>query len=121
MFTWLGTCGTILGPVAAIMVADYFVVKKKRLNLKALYDESDDTYSYEKNINFRAIISWVLGALIPMLGNFGIGGDVMMWIGANSYIIGFIIAFVLYVLLMKSETKSYISEEKFIEITEKKY
>lgn len=121
MFTWLGTCGTILGPVAAIMVADYFVVKKKRLNLKALYDETDDTYSYEKNINFRAIIAWVLGALIPMLGNFGIGGAVMMWIGANSYIIGFIIAFVLYVLLMKSESKSYVSEEKFAEITEKRY
>lgn len=121
MFTWLGTCGTILGPVAAIMVADYFVVKKKRLNLKALYDEKDATYSYNKNWNVRAIIAWVVGALIPLLGNLGVGGEAIKWIGANSYIVGFIIAFVIYVVLMKSETKSYVSEEKFASITEKKY
>lgn len=121
MFTFLGTCGTILGPVAAIMVADYFVVKKKRLNVKALYDEIDDTYSYSNNWNWRAIVAWVVGAGIPLMGEFGIGGTVMMWVSANSYIIGFLISFALYILLMKSEKKSYISEEKFAEISEKKY
>ena len=121
MFSWLGTCGTVLGPVAAILVADYFVIKKKRVNVKALYDEKDDTYTYYKGWNLKAIISWVLGGIIPMLGNFGIGGVVTMWMGANSYVVGFIISFVIYILLMKNDRKSYVSEEKFEEITEKKY
>lgn len=121
MFTWLGTCGTILGPVAAILVADYFVIKKKRINVKALYDENDDTYNYNGGWNIRAIVAWVAAFIIPLLGDLGIGGAFTMWVSANSYVVGFIIAFVLYVILMKSEKKSYISEEKFNEITEKTY
>ncbi len=117
MFTWLGTCGTILGPVAAILVADYFVVKKKRINVKALYDEKDDRYTYNKGWNLRAIISWVLAFSIPLLGKFGIGGEITRWMDANSYVTGFIIAFVLYIILMKSEKKSYVSEEQFKNIT----
>lgn len=121
MFTWLGTCGTILAPVAAILVADYFVIKKKRVNVRALYDEGDDTYTYNNGWNVRAIVAWVLAFSVPLLGQFGIGGAVTMWINANSYIIGFIIAFILYILLMKSEKKSYVSEEQFSELTDKKY
>lgn len=120
MFTFLGTCGTILGPVAAVLVADYFIVKKKRVDVMALYDEKNDTYTYSKGWNVKAVLAWILGALIPMLGKFGIGGAVTMWMDANSYILGFLISFVLYILLMKNETKSYISEEKFDEITERK-
>lgn len=120
MFTWLGTCGTILGPVAAILVADYFVVKKKRINVKALYDEHDDTYTYYKGWNWRAIVSWVLAFIVPLSGKFGIGGEVTRWMEANSYIIGFIIAFVLYTLLMRNHKEAYITEEEFEAITEKK-
>lgn len=121
MFTWLGTCGTILGPVAAIMVADYFVVKKKRVNVKALYDENDDTYGYTNGWNWRAILAWVISVVITMSGNFGIGGAVAYWLNANSYIAGFIIAFILYVIFMKSEKKSYVAEEEFEAMTERIY
>lgn len=119
MFSWLGTCGTILGPVAAILVADYFVIKKKRLNVRALYDETDETYNYNRGWNIRAIAAWVLAFTVPLLGKFGIGGEVTRWLDANSYVAGFIIAFVLYVLFMKSEKKSYVSEEEFEKMTEK--
>lgn len=118
MFSWLGTVGTILGPVAAILVADYFVVKKKRVDLRALYDEKDKTYAYQNGWNLRAIISWVAGFILPLLGNFGVGGTVMMWVGANSYVIGFVIAFILYILLMKSEKQSNLSQARFEAITE---
>lgn len=119
MFTWLGTCGTILGPVAAILVADYFVIKKKRINVRALYDEEDDTYNYNKGWNIRAIAAWILGFIVPLLGKFGIGGAFTMWLDANSYIVGFLVAFVLYILFMKSEKQSYVSDENFKKITEK--
>ncbi|MDD6191296.1 MAG: cytosine permease [Firmicutes bacterium] len=120
MFTFLGTCGTILGPVAAILVADYFIVKKKRVDIKALYDEGNDRYDYTNGWNIKAVASWILGAGIPMLGKF-IGGSFMGFIDANSYIIGFLISFILYIVLMKSEKKSYVSEEEFNAITKKEY
>ena len=97
------------------------MIKKKRINVRALYDENDDTYNYNGGWNIRAIIAWVAAFIIPLLGDLGIGGEFTKWVSANSYVIGFIIAFVLYTILMKSEKKSYVSEEKFAEITEKRY
>ena len=119
MFTFLGTCGTILSPVAAVLVADYFIVKKQRVNVKALYDESDGTYQYSNGWNVKALISWIVGAFLPMLGMFGIGGAVTHWMEANSYIIGFLISLVLYSLLMKSDKKSFITEEEFNNMTKR--
>lgn len=121
MFAWLGTCGTILGPVAAIMVADYFVVKKNRINVRACYDEKDNTYDYSSGWNWRALLAWALSLILPMMGMFGIGGAFTYWINANSYIIGFALAFVIYMLLMKSETKSQVSEEEFDAFTDKAF
>ncbi len=119
MFTFLGTCGTILSPVAAVLVADYFIVKKQRVNVKALYDESDGTYQYSNGWNVKALISWIVGAFLPMLGMFGIGGAVTHWMEANSYIIGFLISLILYSLLMKSDKKSFITEEEFNNMTKR--
>jgi NCS1 family nucleobase:cation symporter-1 len=37
MMGWLDGVGALLGPVAAIMIVDYFVVRKKQLNVADLY------------------------------------------------------------------------------------
>ena len=121
MFTFLGNCGTVLGPVAAILVADYFFVKKKRVDIYALYEEGNDKYEYSGGWNWKAIISWVVACLITMPGTFGIGGAAFAWINANSYIIGFLIAMFLYIALMKSETKSQVSEEEFEAMTKNEF
>ncbi len=38
IFTWLIGYSALLGPIAGIMIADYFVVRKRRLNVADLYD-----------------------------------------------------------------------------------
>lgn len=121
MFSWLGTVGTVLAPVAAILVADYFFVKQKRVDVAALFDEGENRYTYTNGWNIRAIIAWICAVILPLMGTFGIGGDALKWITANSYIFGFIVAMVIYILLMKGDTKSYISEEEFDTITDKAY
>ncbi len=118
MFSFLGTVGTILGPSAAIFVADYFIVKKRRIALVDLYNEGEGRYTYTKGWNMKAFIAWIAAIILPLMyNNFGIGGTVMKWIGANSYIIGFTVAMILYVLLMKNDKKSYLTEEEFDRIT----
>lgn len=120
MFTFLGTVGTILGPSAAIFIADYAFVKRRRIDLADLYTEGEGRYYYYKGWNVRAIIAWVVSFSLPLFYNItGIGGTVMMWIGANSYIFGFTLGLILYTLLMRSDRKSYVSEEEMDRITNK--
>lgn len=120
MFDFLGTVGTILGPSAAIFVTDYFIIKKKRIDLHGLYSEENNRYTYNNGFNVKALISWFAAIILPLLyNNFGVGGTAMKWIGANSYIFGFIVAMVLYILLMRNEKASYLTEEEFDNITQK--
>lgn len=121
VFTFLGTLGTILGPVAAVLVADYFAIKKRRLDLWSMYTEKVGKYDYSNGWNLRAVIAWALGAFIPMMDKVGIGGDFGRLLDANSYIVGFIISFVVYMILMKYEHKSYVSEREFEDITDVEY
>ncbi len=118
VFTFLGSLGTILGPVAAILVADYFVLKKTRVDMKGLYEETPSRYDYSNGWNWRAILSWILGVCIPMMDKVGIGGSFGKFLAANSYLVGFFISFIVYFLLMKHEKQSYVSEKEFDEMTE---
>lgn len=52
-----------LGPIFAVMVADYFFIRKRTLDLKALYD---DTSPYA-GVNWCAIIASIVGALVGLL------------------------------------------------------
>ena len=38
IFTWLIGYSALLGPIGGIMIADYFVVRRRQLNVAALYD-----------------------------------------------------------------------------------
>lgn len=120
MFSFLGTVGMLLGPVAAILVADYAIIKKGRADLKSLYSEEENRYSYKNGFNVRAILAWIIAIFLPSLHNFfGVGGAVMIWISANSYIFGFVVGLIAYILLMKGDKKSYVSEEEFNEMSQR--
>lgn len=62
IFTWLVGYGTLLGPIAGIMVADYYIVRRGRLNLLDLYRERG-IYSYSGGFNPAALGALLLGVL----------------------------------------------------------
>ncbi|MDR3242558.1 MAG: NCS1 family nucleobase:cation symporter-1 [Clostridiales Family XIII bacterium] len=118
IFDWLNVYGGILAPIAAIFIADYYIVKKSNLEVSALY-RSESRYWYQGGWNLRAIIAWVAGFILPTLGSTVLSGKpTFSWIAANGYIIGFIIGLIVYVLLMKSETRSFLSDKEESAITE---
>jgi cytosine/uracil/thiamine/allantoin permease len=88
----------ILGPVLAILVCDYYLIRKKEIQLAELY-KTKGIYSFGgSGFNKAAIISLVIGAFIA------IGGKWIPAMGslyAISWFSGFIISFVLYYFLMK--------------------
>lgn len=62
IFTWLIGYSALLGPVAGIVLVDYFVIRRTILNLDALYQYNGE-YSYSRGYNPRAILALVLGVL----------------------------------------------------------
>src|SRR5437667_336929 len=68
IFTWLIGYGALLGPVAGIMIADYFVLRRGVLVVNDLY-KRHGAYEYTHGINWLAVIAFVLG-VAPSLPGF---------------------------------------------------
>ena len=69
VFTWLGTSADLLGPVAGVMIADYWFVRRKELVVEDLY-RVDGQYRYAAGFNPNAIIALVVGIGFSLVGRF---------------------------------------------------
>ena len=67
IFTWLIAYSALLGPVGGIMIADYYVCRKRRLDLKALYLANGE-YRYWRGVNPAAVAAFVIAALPSLPG-----------------------------------------------------
>lgn len=127
IFTWLNNYGIILAPVAAIFVADYYICKKRRMDVAALYAGDQGRYWYKGGVNWAAIIAWVAAFILPLLGNTvflydGGAPNLLDNISANGYIFSFVVGIVVYMLLMKLPSfalNSYITEEEELAMTKR--
>ncbi len=117
-FTWMNAYGTILAPVAAILVADFWIVKKQRLDIRDMFVK-DGRYSYSNGFNWAAIIAWFVAFIVPLIAYFGVSGGFWTFLAEWNYIWSFVIGFIVYVLLMKTSLagKSYVTEEEYAQIT----
>ena len=65
----IGGYGVFLGPFTGVMFSDYFIIRHRLLKLTDLYDVSAKSiYWYNKGLNWRAPVSWVLGFIFLMPG-----------------------------------------------------
>lgn len=80
--------GGILTSIVGVLFADYYILRKRRVNVKDLY-EMDGQYRYAKGINLAGMIAWIVGGLIANL------------LSAYSSIVGFIVGAILYYVLAK--------------------
>jgi NCS1 family nucleobase:cation symporter-1 len=103
IFTWLIGYSALLGPIGGILIADYFVYRRRQLNLAALYLPNGE-YRYTNGFSWAAIVALVLGAL-PSLPGFLVNvkaldqAHVPPWVlGVYNYawFVGFGVAFVVY-------------------------
>lgn len=68
IFTWLIGYSALLGPIAGIMITDYWLVRRSHLDVEALYD-SVGAYSYRAGWNPAALLALVAG-IAPTLPGF---------------------------------------------------
>jgi NCS1 family nucleobase:cation symporter-1 len=109
IFVWLTGYGALLGPVAGILIADYWLLRRARLDVEALYDRAG-RYTYFKGWNLAAVAAFVIG-VAPNLPGFlkaaglpaaaGIGAP---WTGLYDYawFVGAGIAAAVYVAAMRA-------------------
>ena len=68
IFAWLIGYGVLLGPIAGIMIVDYFFIRKRELNVDDLYRRGG-AYEYSRGINWIAMLALALG-IAPNLPGF---------------------------------------------------
>jgi nucleobase:cation symporter-1, NCS1 family len=96
IFTWLLGYSGGLGSIAGVLIADYWVVRGRRLRLEDLY-LSDGAYRYDGGWNPKAVAATVLGCALAW------GGWVIPALKPlydYAWFVGFGVAFVVYVVLM---------------------
>lgn len=105
---FMGGYAIFLGPIAGIMVADYWFVKKQHIDIPALYDPCG-RYAYTAGCNWRAVLAFLVpvGPLLPGLA-FSISSDapgsVRISDGAKhlyafNWLFGFVTSVFLYMVL----------------------
>ena len=120
-FTWMNAYGTILAPIAAIFIADYFFCKQRRADIASLFKGEDGRYWYSSGINWAAIIAWVVAFIFPLLTYFGLQGSFWTFINSINYVWSFVIGFVVYVIMMKTSMagNSFVTEEEHEAFTDR--
>jgi NCS1 family nucleobase:cation symporter-1 len=68
IFTWLIGYSGLMGAIAGILICDYWVLRRQRLDLPGLFDPAG-LYSYSNGINWRAMASLGIGVL-PVVPGF---------------------------------------------------
>ena len=97
IFGWLVGYSGFLGPVAGILICDYYLIKKQRLNVTDLYMHKGD-YTYKNGINYRAIIALISGIIVAMIG---LVSPPVKFLYDYAWFVGFGVSFVVYYLIMK--------------------
>jgi nucleobase:cation symporter-1, NCS1 family len=108
IFTWLVGYSALLGPIGGILIADYFVQRRGRLQLDALY-RSDGAYRYSGGVSVVALVA-LTAAVLPSLPGFLVQVNLssgaawppfLLHVYDYAWFAGFGLAFVLYLLLRK--------------------
>jgi NCS1 family nucleobase:cation symporter-1 len=105
IFTWLIGYGALLGPVAGIMIADYFVLRRGVLHVNDLYRRGG-AYEYARGFNWVAVAALACGVL-PSIPGFvaalqgrasgGFFGAIYNW----AWFVGFLVASAVHIVGMR--------------------
>jgi len=93
---WLVGYSGLLGPIAGIMIADYFVVRRRHLDVEGLY-ERGGLYEYVGGFNPKALAALGAGIVVALVGLFV---PPLAWLYSYAWFVGFAVSAMVYLLLM---------------------
>jgi len=65
IFGWLVGCSALLGPIAGIMICDYYLLRHRNLVVEDLYRRCG-AYEYQRGFNPKAIVALVAGVTVAV-------------------------------------------------------
>jgi nucleobase:cation symporter-1, NCS1 family len=105
IYVWLGFYGGLLGAVAGVLIADYWLIRRTELRLADLYRPGGQ-YWYAGGWNWRAVAALVVGAVLAVGGAWSAPGGgpfppaglipLLKPLYDYSWVVGFAVALVLY-------------------------
>ena len=98
IFGWLVGYSGLLGPIAGIMIVDYFVVRQKMLNVADLY-RRNGIYEYQNGANYRAMAALAAGVITALVG---LLVPALRWLYDYAWFVGFLVAGGLHYALAKT-------------------
>lgn len=94
----LGAIGATMGPIAGIMLVDFYFVRRKDYDTASLFTESSHgLYAYSRGWNPRALAAFVIGGFLALIGLFV---PTLSGLYSFNWFIGILAAGVIYGLLM---------------------
>lgn len=102
IFGWLVGYSGLLGPVAGIMVADYFLLRHKQLEVPDLFRASG-LYTYSHGFNPRAILALITGVAAALIG---LIVPALRFLYNYAWFVGFFLSAAVYLFLMCSDDRS---------------
>jgi NCS1 family nucleobase:cation symporter-1 len=97
IFGWLLGYSALLGPIAGIMIVDYFVLRHCNLDVNDLY-RADGAYAYSGGINWRAVGALAAGIAVALTG---LVYHPLRPLYNYAWFVGFIVAGLIYLGLMR--------------------
>ena len=89
LFVFLGYYGAFLSAIGGIMVADYYIIRRRRLNVPDLY-QLDGQYRYTGGFNLAGLVAWIAA------------GGAAAWYSQYAVLIGFPLGLIVYLVLMRT-------------------
>lgn len=110
IFTWLVGYSALLGPIAGILIADYFLLRRRQLSVDDLF-KHDGIYAAQKGWNQAGLIAFAVG-VAPNLPGFLHSAGALRSVPAifdgiyvYAWFVGFIVAGAVYWLLTRGNAR----------------
>jgi len=99
IFGWLVGYSGLLGPIAGVMIADYFIVRHRSLTWTICTGEAGNMNTRRVSILGR-LVSLVLGVVVALLG---LAIPSLRWLYDYAWFVGFAVSAGSYVALMSGD------------------
>lgn len=97
LFLFYSFIGSMFGPIAGIMLSDFYLKKKRALDLEKIYGD-DQTFDYNK----KAIVVLIISFSLSMIGAFFPNIAILKLLNDFAFFSGLISSFMLYSLISKT-------------------
>jgi nucleobase:cation symporter-1, NCS1 family len=99
IFGWLVGYSGFLGPIAGVLICDYFIIRKKILFVEELY-QRNGLYQYRGGFHWQALAALAAGVAVAFVG---LIVPPLRVLYNYAWFVGFIVSFLVYFAMMRSD------------------